>query len=219
MAISHQLRPFLHHLYILFSHHGGLGLLVLGALDSSILFVPFGNDLLMIALSARTRILIPYYAVMATVGSMLGCLSIDLVVRKGGEKEIEKHVSRKRFEYIKERVNKDAAKALAFASLMPPPFPFTPFVAATSALQYPRRKFFVVIGVARLVRFSIDGALAIFVGKRLLKVAAHSAPFEIAIGVLILACVVGSIISVYRWISQSRSAGGKGGPAKARRAT
>jgi membrane protein YqaA with SNARE-associated domain len=210
------LTPFLHHLYTLFSHHGGIGLLLLGVLDSSILFVPFGNDLLIIALSARKRILIPYYAVMAAAGSMLGCLTIDLLVRKGGEKEIEKHVPRNRFEYIRQRVNKNAAKALAFASLMPPPFPFTPFVAATSALQYPRRKLLIVIGVARLVRFSVEGALAIFVGKRLLRAAAHSTAFEIVIGALILVCVVGSIISVYRWISQSRSAGGKRRRAEAR---
>jgi len=32
---------------------GGLGLLTLGALDSSPLVVPIGNDLLMLALSAR----------------------------------------------------------------------------------------------------------------------------------------------------------------------
>jgi membrane protein YqaA with SNARE-associated domain len=210
------LTAFLHHLYVLFSHHGGIGLLLLGVLDSSILFVPFGNDLLMIALSARGRILIPYYAVMAAAGSMLGCLTIDLLVRKGGEKEIEKHVPRNRFEYIRQRVNKNAAKALAFASLMPPPFPFTPFVAATSALQYPRRKLLIVIGVARLVRFSVEGALAIFVGKRLLRAAAHSTAFEIVIGALILVCVVGSIISVYRWISQSGSAGGKRRRAEAR---
>jgi membrane protein YqaA with SNARE-associated domain len=207
---------FLHHLYTVFSHHGGTGLLLLGVLDSSILFIPLGNDLLMIALSARKHILIPYYAAMAAAGSVLGCLTIDLFVRKGGEKEIEKHVPRKRFEYVKQRMEKNAAKALAFASLMPPPFPFTPFVAATSALQYPRRKFLSVIGVARLVRFSIEGALAIFVGKRLLKVAAHSSAFEYVIGLLIGVCVLGSVLSVYRWISQSRRATGSRQPAKAR---
>jgi membrane protein YqaA with SNARE-associated domain len=208
------LRPFLQHLYTVFSHHGGLGLLLLGVLDSSILFVPLGNDLLIIALSARKHILIPYYAVMAAAGSVLGCLTIDLLVRKGGEKEIEKHVSRKRFDYVRERMNKNAAKALAFASLMPPPFPFTPFVAATSALQYPRRKLLSVIGVARVVRFSIEGALAIFVGKRLLKVAEHSTAFEYAIGALIGICVVGSGFSVYRWISQSKRAVSNRQPAR-----
>jgi membrane protein YqaA with SNARE-associated domain len=200
------LKPFLNHLYVLFSHHGGIGLLVLGLLDSSILFLPLGNDLLMIAMSARKHILIPYYAVMAAAGSLLGCLTVDLLVRKGGEKEIEKHVSRKRFDYVRARMNKNAPWALVFASLMPPPFPFTPFVAATAALQYPRRRLLSVIGAARLARFLVEGVLAILVGKKLLHVARSSA-FEYAIGAFILVCAIGSAISVYRWISQSKGAG------------
>jgi membrane protein YqaA with SNARE-associated domain len=202
------LRPFLQHLYILFSYHGGIGLLVLGVFDSSILFVPLGNDLLIIALSTRRHILIPYYAAMAAAGSVLGCLTVDLLVRKGGEKEIEKYVSRRRFDYVKRRIDRSAAWTLLVASLMPPPFPFTPFVAATAALQYPRRKLLTVIGVARLLRFSVEGALAVLVGKKLLSAAANSTAFEIVIGVLIGICVVGSVISVYRWISQSKRAGG-----------
>ena len=70
----------LNHLYVLFSHHGAIGLLILGFLDSSFLFVPLGNDLLIIAMSARKHILIPYYALMATAGSVLGCLTVDILV-------------------------------------------------------------------------------------------------------------------------------------------
>jgi membrane protein YqaA with SNARE-associated domain len=198
------LKPFLTHLFVLLSHHGGMGLLVVGLLDSSILTMPLGNDLLIIVMSTRDHKLIPYYAAMAAAGSVLGCLTVDLLVRKGGEKEIEKHVSRKRFEYVKKRMNKNAAWALAFASLMPPPFPFTPFVAAAAALQYPRRKLLSVIGAARLVRFSIEGTLAFFIGRRLIRVA-QSSPFEYAVGALIFLCVVGSAISIYRWIRQSKA--------------
>jgi membrane protein YqaA with SNARE-associated domain len=202
------LKSFLTHLFILLSHHGGFGLLVLGLLDSSILFMPLGNDLLIIAMSTQNHKLIPYYAAMAAAGSVLGCLTIDLLVRKGGEKEIEKHVSRKRFDYVKSRMNKNAAWALAFASLMPPPFPFTPFVAAAAALQYPRRKLLSVIGATRLVRFSIEGTLAFFIGKRLLRVA-NSSGFEYAIGGLIFISVAGSFVSVYRWITQSKHGVGR----------
>ncbi|MGH9445864.1 MAG: YqaA family protein [Terriglobia bacterium] len=204
------MKHFLDHLYLLFSHYGGPGLLVLGALDSSFLFLPLGNDLLVIALSARKHILIPYYAVMAAAGSVLGCATLDVLFRKGGEKELEKHVSPKRLKYLRQRINKDAAWALAFASLMPPPFPFTPFVAGAAALQYPRRKLLSVIGVARLARFSIEGILAIFVGKKLLRVAG-SPPFEDAVGALIVICVVGSVFSVYRWLKQSKRPKGADG--------
>ncbi len=197
------MKHFLDHLYLLFSHYGGTGLLVLGALDSSFLFLPLGNDLLVIALSARKHTLIPYYAVMAAAGSVLGCATLDMLFRKGGEKELEKHVSPNRLKYLRRRINKDAAWALAFASLMPPPFPFTPFVAGAAALQYPRRKLLSVIGVARLARFSIEGVLAIFIGKKLLRVAGSPA-FEYAVGALIVICLVGSVFSVYRWLRQSK---------------
>ncbi len=198
----------LHHLYIVFSHLGGFGLLSLGIVDSSFLFIPLGNDLLVIAMSAQKHVLMPYYAVMAAAGSVLGCLTVDLVCRKGGEKELEKRVSKKRLNYVKKQLEKDAPWALAFASLMPPPFPFTPFVIVSSALQYPRRKLLGVIGAARLVRFSIEGVLAILVGRRLLR-AATSPAFEYAIGILIVICIAGSAISVYRWVSQSKGSARK----------
>lgn len=198
------LKHLLSHLFVLFAHHGGAGLLILGTLDTSFLFMPLGNDLLVIAMGARKHALIPYYAVMAAAGSTLGALLLDLVFRKGGEKELEKHVSARRLEYLKQRMSKDAAWALIVASLMPPPFPFTPFVAGAAALQYPRRKLLIVIGCARLVRFSIEGVLAIYLGKKLLEVA-ESAPFEYAIGALIGVCIGGSVYSIYRWIVQSKS--------------
>src|SRR5689334_23642439 len=127
-------------LFLIFVHLGGFGLLALGILDSSFLVMPLGNDLLIIALSARNHALMPYYAAMATAGSVLGCLLMDVVSRKGGEAGLEKRLPRKRLEYVKAKVEKKAGWALATAALLPPPFPFTPFVIAAAALKYPRKK-------------------------------------------------------------------------------
>ncbi|MGH9343430.1 MAG: VTT domain-containing protein, partial [Terriglobia bacterium] len=112
---------FLRHCFFILAHFGGFGLLAIGALDSSLLFLPLGNDLLIIAMSTRRHSLVPYYAFMAAAGSVLGCLSVDALSRKGGEKELEAHVSRKRLEYVRSRMRKNASWALAIASLMPPP--------------------------------------------------------------------------------------------------
>lgn len=120
------------HLFLVFTHLGGFGL---GVLDSSfLLFVPFGNDLLVIAMSARRHSLMPYYASMAAAGSLLGCALMDALARKGGEKGLENHVPARRLNYVKKQVKKNASWALSFAALMPPPFPFTGFVAAAAAL-------------------------------------------------------------------------------------
>ena len=105
-------------LLALFWKFGGPGLLVLGILDSSFLFAPLGNDLLVVAMTARTTAfsLMLYYAGMSTIGSVLGCLLVDVVLRKAGEKGLEKHLSKKRLEYVKRKVTKNAAWALVIAS-------------------------------------------------------------------------------------------------------
>ncbi len=87
---------FAHALFQFFWHLGGPGLLLLGILDSSFLFAPLGNDLLVVALTAHyhsvPRML--YYSVMSTVGSTLGCLLVDVILRPAGEHELSKYPAR-----------------------------------------------------------------------------------------------------------------------------
>ena len=51
---------------------GGPGLILLGLIDSSVIPVPGSMDAMTIILSAHQHTWWPYYAVMATVGSVLG---------------------------------------------------------------------------------------------------------------------------------------------------
>jgi membrane protein YqaA with SNARE-associated domain len=191
-------------LFRIFAHLGGFGLLALGVLDSSFLVMPLGNDLLIIAMTARRHHLLPYYAAMATAGSVLGCLLVDIVCRKGGEKALERHVPKKRLQYVRGKIDKNAGFALAFASLMPPPFPFTPFVVAAAALEYPRKKLLGVIAASRFARFLIDGTLAILVGRRILRWTAMPA-FQYAVIALIVLSIAASVLSVASWVKRSRA--------------
>ena len=184
---------------------GGLGLLLLGILDSSFLVAPLGNDLLVIAMTAHERDVLHmlYYSFMSSVGSVLGVLLIDVVVRPLGETGLERHLPRKRLAYIKTKVKNNAAWALILASIAPPPFPFTPFIVAGSALQYPRQKMFTVVGLARMVRFGGLGILALLFGRRILRWFENPYLQGFFLGLLVLA-VLASIISVYGWIRRSR---------------
>jgi membrane protein YqaA with SNARE-associated domain len=186
---------------------GGIGLLLLGILDSSFIFAPLGNDLLVVAMTARHHSIsaMLYYAAMSTVGSVLGCLLVDVVLRTAGEKGLEKHLPRRRLDYVKNKVAKHAAGALVMASIAPPPFPFTPFIMAAAALQYPRKRMLLVVGAARMFRFSALGVLALFFGVRILKWAENRVVQGCLVGLVVL-CTVGSVISVYGWIKRSRSA-------------
>jgi membrane protein YqaA with SNARE-associated domain len=199
------MRHFSQALLALFWHLGGTGLLLLGVLDSSFLFAPLGNDLLVVAMTARChnvgRML--YYAGMSTIGSVLGCLLVDVVLRPAGEHGLERHLSKRRIGYIKSRVEKNAAWALVLASIAPPPFPFTPFIMAAAALQYPRKKLLTITGAARMARFTTLGALALLFGRKILQWAQAPAVEYTLIGLIAL-CVVGSIVSVIGWVKRSR---------------
>lgn len=185
---------------------GGLGLLVLGILDSSFLFAPWGNDLLVVALTARHRDApsMLYYAAMSTVGSVLGCLLIDLTMRPLGAKGLERYLPAGKVKRVESRIRDNGGKALAIASLVPPPFPFTAFVMVAAALQYARTRLLAVVTVTRMIRFTLLGLLAMRFGDRILRWSKNPV-VEGFLVAIILVSTVGSAISVYRWISRGRS--------------
>jgi membrane protein YqaA with SNARE-associated domain len=196
-------------IFALVMKFGGIGLLVIGILDSSYLIAPWGNDLLVVAMTARNPKVsyMLYYAAMSTVGSVLGCLLIDQTLRPLGAKGLEKHLSKRRLERIQKRVEKNAALALTIASLAPPPFPFTAFVMAAAALQYSRTRLLTITGITRMVRFTFIGVLALRFGERILKWGANPVVQGIMIGLIVIS-IVGSVLSVYGWIKRSKSSRG-----------
>ena len=181
---------------------GGLGLLTLGAFDSSPLVVPLGNDLLILALSARYHDRMLYYAVMATLGSLIGCFATVWVSRKGGP-HLKKIVSGKRLGKIQDQVQKRAGWTLVAASLMPPPFPFTAIVATAAAFKYPRNKLFSFVGAGRFARFVIEGALAIHYGRWIIR-QARSPILEDVMIALIVISIAASLISIYQWSGKNK---------------
>ena len=189
-------------MFIFFAALGGFGLLGVGVLTSFI-FVPFGHDLLMVAMTARNREMMLYYAAMSTAGSVLGAYLIDVVFRKGGEIKLARQLPPKRLDYIKRKVSTKAGPAIALAAIVPPPFPYSPFVMAASALQYPRRKLLAIIAVFRLIRFLVLGTLAVWFGSRIIAMAEQ--PWvQLSVIALLVVSIAGSVLSVYRWVKRSR---------------
>jgi hypothetical protein len=88
---------------------------------------------------------------------------------------------------------------------MPPPFPFTAFVAASAAFQYPRKKLFSIIAVCRGIRFTIDGLLAILFGERIIQLAKTPAVQYSILGLVVISIGV-SIYSFYSWVKRSKGA-------------
>jgi membrane protein DedA with SNARE-associated domain len=145
----------------------------------------------------------PYYAFMASAGSVIGCYFTDVVCRKGGEKGLEENLSGRTYDYVKRQVKRNAGPALAIACVLPPPFPFTPFIIVMAALDYPRWKMLGIVAAGRAVRFTVEGALAIAYGRRILEMAKNSA-LQQTIVALVVISIVGSAMSVYTWVKRAR---------------
>lgn len=181
---------------------GGFGILLLGILDASLLFIPLGIDLLVVGLVVRHPERWPYYAAMAATGSVAGCFTTDWIGRKGGKEGLEKRVSKRRLLFFQKRVQASSGVALAVASVAPPGFPFTIVVLVAAALKYPRAKLLGIVAVFRFIRFSAEGLLAVRFGTRLLKVA-ESPVFEGIIVAVIVVSIVGSGWIIWSWRRKS----------------
>jgi membrane protein YqaA with SNARE-associated domain len=139
---------------------GGPGLIVLGVLDNSAIPLPGSMDLLVILLSAHHRQWWPYYALMATIGAIVGGYLTYRLAEKGGEETLEKKVGKRRAEKVYERFKKHGFATVAVGAMLPPPFPIVPFLLAAGALKYPRKNFIAALAVGRAARFTAVAYLA-----------------------------------------------------------
>ena len=199
------MRPFFRHVFVYLIHLGFLGPLVLGVLDSSFLFLPFGNDFLLVVLTSRDRPHLPLYVISASLGSTIGVLLLDLVCRKGGQEGLKRMMSRKRFDYLKKKMAERSTLAVVIACLAPPPFPFTLVVAAASAFQYARSRLLAVVFFSRALRFTLLGLLALWLGRHVLRIIQSEEFIWVMIGFIAI-CIAGSTVQVFRWIQRSRLA-------------
>src|ERR1035441_8875121 len=76
-------------------HLGGVGLILLGLADNSVIPLTGSMDVLTIWLAARHREPWPYYGLMATLGAVLGGYITYALARKGGKETMERKLSKK----------------------------------------------------------------------------------------------------------------------------
>jgi membrane protein YqaA with SNARE-associated domain len=184
-------------------HLGYFGPVLMGALDSSFLFLPFGNDLLVVTLVARHHEGLTWYILAAAAGSTVGVFVLAWAAAKLGEESIKKMAGAKRFDKLSGKIGKNGAKAIVLACIAPPPFPFTMVVAAAAALGYSRLRICVINFFSRGVRFLILGLLAIKYGKAILSMA-DSNVFRWSMLGFVTVCVAGSAFSIYGWLKNVR---------------
>lgn len=171
------------------------GVFLLGALDSSVLFsLPFGIDAVVIILTAQSNDHFLFYAILANVGSLIGAAASFWIGSKAGEKGIEKFAPSKRLELVRKKVHHKGAVAIAALDLVPPPFPFTAFILMAGALKVSKRKFFVSLGLFRMIRFGGEAALAKIYGEKIISWLQLDIIRGI-IGILIFVAIISSAFS------------------------
>ena len=183
---------------------GIFGLFLMSALDSSFLVLPFGNDLLLIALvsSNRDSAMWIAYVLVSAIGSVIGVFVIDMLMRKAGEKGLERFVSEKKIKKLKSKMENKSEVTVFLATLMPPPFPFTPAVMTASALQTPRKKLLIAVFVGRLLRFGVEAVLALYFGRQLIAWI-NSDVLAYFVYALVGIAIVLSTLSLIKWFKKN----------------
>jgi membrane protein YqaA with SNARE-associated domain len=178
-------------------HLGGVGLVLLGLADNSVVPLPGSMDVLTILLAARHSQLWWYYAFMATVGAVVGGYITYGLARKGGKEAFERKLSKKTAAKVFQRFERWGFFAVAVPAVLPPPFPIVPFLLAAGAMQYSRQKFVAALALGRGVRFTIVAGLGAIYGRHILRF--FSRYYKPALFTLIGLAVIAGIVSVVQY--------------------
>jgi len=126
--------------------------------------LPGGPDAAMILLSANAHAMMPVYALAATVGSTIGCTLLYLAARQAGSAAL-KRIAPERRDRIENLLGRFDMVAVMVPAVLPPPFPFKPFVLSAGVFKLKISRFVAAIFIGRAVRFLIEGWLAIKFGE------------------------------------------------------
>ncbi|HVM92114.1 MAG TPA: VTT domain-containing protein [Terriglobales bacterium] len=186
-------------------HLGGPGLILLGILDNSVIPLPGSMDVATIVLAAHRREPWIYYALMATLGAVIGGLITYRLARKGGKEALEKRFSKRKAEKIYRVFERWGFAAVAIPALLPPPFPIVPMLVAAGALQYPTKKFVTALGFGRGVRYVIIAYLGAKYGHGIIGF--FSQYYMPTLIILIAASVAAGLYGLYEYKRRQKPQG------------
>ena len=174
---------------------GGPGLFIIGFLDSSFLSFPELNDLLLVGMVMKRPHLLVYYASMATLGSVAGCLALYAVARKGGREFVAKRFKASHVEKGMALFQKYGLLMIMIPALLPPPAPFKIFVLLSGVAKIPVTRFVAAIAIGRGARYFVEGLLAVWYGERAMDfIRENGTPVALSIVALLVAGLGGYIL-------------------------
>jgi membrane protein YqaA with SNARE-associated domain len=144
-------------------------MVLIGALDSSLLSLPEINDYLVVARCYKDPKAALYFPLFAALGSVIGCSILYAIMQRGGQAVLRARFREEHIQRVENAYARFGFLTLAIPALLPPPMPFKIFVATAGALEYPKWRFMTTIMISRSLRYYVEGVLAIFYGERVLK--------------------------------------------------
>jgi len=180
------------------------GLFVLAVLDGTVLFyLPLAVDAVVILLTARRPEFFWLYPLIGVGGSLIGAAVTYWIGKKAGENGLTRFVRPDRLKRMRKRVDDTGAYALALPALLPPPFPYTPFVLTAGALNVDRARFFATLAAVRVSRFFALSILALIYGRQIVGWM-KSETFRYAVSALAAVAIVGTAVTIYRIATAGR---------------
>lgn len=180
----------------------GPAMILIGALDSSLLSLPEVNDYLVVARCYTHPRTVFFFPLFAATGSVLGCALLYTIMQRGGLALLHRRFKLERIQKVERAYARFGIFALAIPAVLPPPLPFKIFVATAGALQFPRRRFLLTILIARSIRYYTEGILAVFYGDRVLQFLKDNG--LLIVSVVAGLCVIG--LAVYLLTKKARKA-------------
>jgi len=172
---------------------GGIGLFFIAFLDSSVLSLPEINDLLVVTLVTREPELRFYYAAMATFGSIVGCLMLYSLGRKGESVIFRRRFTGETYRRTLALSQRYGALAVAIPAVLPPPTPFKVFVFAAGVARVPIWKFIVALFFGRGIRYFTVASLAVRYGEEALELIER---YLTSVGSVTEGWAVGALITI-----------------------
>ncbi len=171
---------------------GAFGLFFFGILDSLPLPIFAGSDILTAVLAASHRNPWYEYAAVATTGSLIGAYVTLRLARRAGIAYLHTKFGSNRVPAILGMFERWGTLALIVSTVIPF-FPASVFFAAAGASGYRTRKYLIVVGFCRVVRYSLIAILADHYGRRIIPVLRHPAQHWNWL-LLIAATVAGAVV-------------------------
>jgi membrane protein YqaA with SNARE-associated domain len=174
---------------------GAPGLFGVALLDSSILSLPEIADILVIWMVIQHPDRLSLYAASATLGSVVGCLGLYYIGRKGGDALVRKRFRSTAVDRTLSAFQGYGVMAVLIPSILPPPAPFKIFVLLAGVAEIGAGQFAAAIAIGRGARYFTEGLLALWYGEQtMLFIHENGAAVSLAVAACLVAGLVGYVV-------------------------